>query len=439
MTQTQDWLKKVTPEIFETLSLSDSGSAPAFPVDDFVNSLKESLKLEDLSISTGKMGIIEEDSFFRGLGQKTLSTPLALSPLDGIFHFVMGIDDIKTLISFMEEGKDETPAFSLEDESIVKGVYTYFMTEAIDSIMALNIYKDLSLKISDGAITSISAFAIDITISVKGAHLLGRIIIPNDFYKAFQSHFTFIPPTLDNLENIIDVSIPLSIHTGSVSLTEKELKELEEGDFLLLHNSFYSPSKKKGSFQMRVGRSPLFQVKKQKDGIKILDYLYFYNEENMDENEENPPIGDKFEDDFTDFDEDLDDVDEFDETSDDLDKADEELDEQIQNEAKAAAEPLPEEAPPPPIDEKDTELEVDESFVAPEKTNLSEIPLTIQMEIARFTISLEELKKMSPGFKLPVNINPAQVNLMISGKSIGTGEIIEIGDAIGVKITSLNK
>ena len=75
----------------------------------------------------------------------------------------------------------------------------------------------------------------------------------------------------------------------------------------------------------------------------------------------------------------------------------------------------------------------------PEKTSLSQVPLTVNVEVARFNLSLEELKKMTPGFKLPVNINPLSVNLVVGGKSIGTGEIIQIGETTGVKVIKLNK
>jgi type III secretion system YscQ/HrcQ family protein len=421
MNHSQAWLKKITPDIFDTLSLSDKGTAPPFLLEEFTNVLKESLGQNDLKITLGKMDFIEEGDFLKGLEKRTFSTPLGLFPLDGIFHLIMGINDIKALISSMQE--DLSFCFSLEDEETLKGVYTYFITQGLDAVTKVGIYKDLSFKIMEGEINELLAFAIDFKIHVKGNILSGRILIPKSFYKVFQSHYTFIPPTLENLENIPNIFIPISIHTGSISLTQKELQEVEKGDYLLLYNSFYSPSKEKGSFQMKIGNRSIFQVKKQKDGIKILDYLYFYNEENMDEDD------DSFIDDEEEFEND-----EFDESEQEQEFDEEEpLEDELENEQNDE------------FDEeelKDTQSEMDQessTFLAPEKTSLSDIPLTICMEIARFSISLEELKKLSPGFKLPVNINPSKVNLMISGKCIGTGEIIEIGDAIGVKVNSINK
>lgn len=74
-----------------------------------------------------------------------------------------------------------------------------------------------------------------------------------------------------------------------------------------------------------------------------------------------------------------------------------------------------------------------------ETISISDIPIKIQIEVSRFEVSLEELGRMEPGYKLPIEINPRIVHLTTSGKVIGKGEIIEIGDTIGVKILELYK
>ena len=396
------WMKKISPSIFETLGLSDQGTLPQFPMEEFILSLKESLQLENLSIQLGKMDCIGAESYYSGLGTKTIVIPLSLSPLSGEMYFVMGIDDIKTLISWMQTADTDQGSIALDNQAIVKGLYTYLITQAIDSIMQLKIYKDLSIKITSGNNESLQCFAIDLTISSNIDHLAARMLLPLPLYRSIHSHFTFISPTLENLEGIIDLAIPLSIRTGSVTLSAIELEQVVEGDFLIVRNSFYHLAEGKGSFQMLIGSNPLFQVKKQKDGIKVLDYLYFYNEENMDDIDDDDYLDDDLSDDF--YSEDL----------------DEDLDEKVISTAEEKVAPFAQEA------------------IVPEKTNLSNVSITVNLEVARFTLSLAELKKLGPGVKLPVMINPRYVNLIVSGKSIGTGEVIEIGDTIGVKVTSLN-
>ena len=74
-----------------------------------------------------------------------------------------------------------------------------------------------------------------------------------------------------------------------------------------------------------------------------------------------------------------------------------------------------------------------------ETISLADIPIKINLEVSRFEVTLDELSRMEPGYKLPIEINPRIVHLTTGGKIIGKGEIIEIGDTIGVKILELYK
>ena len=96
--------------------------------------------------------------------------------------------------------------------------------------------------------------------------------------------------------------------------------------------------------------------------------------------------------------------------------------------------------------ELDAELEKELENISPstkesplETISIADIPIKIQIEVSRFEVSLDELSRMEPGYKLPIEINPRLVHLTSSGKVIGKGEIIEIGDTIGVKILELYK
>jgi flagellar motor switch/type III secretory pathway protein FliN len=72
-----------------------------------------------------------------------------------------------------------------------------------------------------------------------------------------------------------------------------------------------------------------------------------------------------------------------------------------------------------------------------ESISVADIPIKISLEVTRFEVTLNELSQMGPGYKLPIEINPRIVHLTVSGKTIGKGEMIEIGDTIGVKILEL--
>jgi flagellar motor switch/type III secretory pathway protein FliN len=91
-------------------------------------------------------------------------------------------------------------------------------------------------------------------------------------------------------------------------------------------------------------------------------------------------------------------------------------------------------------DQLNEELEEFEEKLEPasfESISVADIPIKITLEVSRFEVSLNELSHMEPGYKLPIEINPRIVHLTSSGKAIGKGEMIEIGDTIGVKILEI--
>jgi flagellar motor switch protein FliN len=91
------------------------------------------------------------------------------------------------------------------------------------------------------------------------------------------------------------------------------------------------------------------------------------------------------------------------------------------------------------IDEDDEPIE---SNKAPSK-NLSlpkDIPFPIVVEIGQLKMSLEKLLQLQPGNVLEMTVRPEQgVYLTVHGKRIAQGELIKIGDVLGVKILHLSE
>lgn len=72
-----------------------------------------------------------------------------------------------------------------------------------------------------------------------------------------------------------------------------------------------------------------------------------------------------------------------------------------------------------------------------EKIDVSAISIRIDLELARVRVSLSELQKMAPGQKIPVAMNPRIVNLVVGNKTIGRGEVVEIGESTCIKVLEL--
>ena len=86
-------------------------------------------------------------------------------------------------------------------------------------------------------------------------------------------------------------------------------------------------------------------------------------------------------------------------------------------------------------------------FVIPEETsdpsavnNLSDIPISISVELSRTHLSLKELGTLKDGDVLDLKKRPnEQIDLLVSGKVIGRGELVNVDGEIGVRICSLVK
>ena len=69
-----------------------------------------------------------------------------------------------------------------------------------------------------------------------------------------------------------------------------------------------------------------------------------------------------------------------------------------------------------------------------------DIPLTIHVEVAHLKMPLKTLLSLQPGNTLELKVRPETgVNLTVNGKVIGRGELIQIGDLLGVKVTEITQ
>jgi flagellar motor switch protein FliN len=92
-------------------------------------------------------------------------------------------------------------------------------------------------------------------------------------------------------------------------------------------------------------------------------------------------------------------------------------------------EPVLEEEAPPPQEEK----EEGEPLVP-----RTSIPITITVELGKVKMNADKVLGLEPGNLLELNRAPGErVDLISGGKKIGTGELLRVGDVLGVRILEL--
>jgi len=72
------------------------------------------------------------------------------------------------------------------------------------------------------------------------------------------------------------------------------------------------------------------------------------------------------------------------------------------------------------------------------KTNLDDIPVKLLFELGRTELSLAEIRQLAPGALIPM-LRPLEdsVDIFANGRRIGRGNLVQIGDSMGIRITRL--
>jgi type III secretion protein Q len=73
-----------------------------------------------------------------------------------------------------------------------------------------------------------------------------------------------------------------------------------------------------------------------------------------------------------------------------------------------------------------------------QKTDLDDIPVKLLFELGRVELSLAEIRQLAPGALIPM-LRPLEdsVDILANGRRIGRGNLVQIGDSMGVRITRL--
>ncbi|MER9563296.1 type III secretion system cytoplasmic ring protein SctQ [Mesorhizobium sp. M0571] len=73
-----------------------------------------------------------------------------------------------------------------------------------------------------------------------------------------------------------------------------------------------------------------------------------------------------------------------------------------------------------------------------EESTLDELPVALAFEIGRTAMPLGEVKQLAPGTIVPLaDVTEAIVDIIANGKRVGRGEIVRIGESLGVRIVRM--
>ncbi|GAB4185609.1 MAG: hypothetical protein Tsb0015_02670 [Simkaniaceae bacterium] len=391
------FIPKVESIILESQEIPTWGTPLSFPWEDFNRELKKHFSL-DIHAEPGIAEWKNKDLFLSGLGENPLLSALDVMPLSEKLFVIFPLEDLSKLSSWFVKQSEKPVGFT--GATIQKGFLRFFLLKILNLLEKISFLSDLSFKVTDSPLIDMeNGYSIDIALRKEEHSLWGRIIIPAAFQKALKKHYYNHPLPLTAKQKS-HIQIPLSILAGNTKLSWEQVKSLKSGDFLLLDHCSFNPETKKGSLLLSFNTTPVFQIKLREGGIKILDYAN-YREASM--------------------------TDEFDTEEDTFD---------LEEPQEGRAEEPEEEGHL----EESEELEEDSAKQVPPEEIVSpgNIPVHLHIEIAKVSMSMDKLLSLKPGNLLDLHVHPEQhAYLTVNGKKIGRGQLMQIGETIGIKILEI--
>lgn len=396
MNTNKKWIKRVEQVLEPSLKIPMWENLPEFPFDRLCMALESEFGLKNLKLELKKADWKPGHETLSGFGSSAIAQSIDLTPLASPLFLIFSQEDMHTFISWSLDDH------SFIDEHLYKAYFEFALAKILRSVDNEKIYQDLHPKLSSHTLKNEDTYLIDFSLSCSKGSIAFRIACPHKFYQNFNTYCS--SQSFSILDTTYGKQIPLKLplEAGHVSLALNDWKSIKVGDFLLLDHCTYHPREKKGTMSISLNQKPLFHVKLKEGEIRILDYIFYNEGQTMHDDE----LDDFPEDEFSEeehFDEHPPE-DDFDERS-----PEEETEDEIRFESNK------------------------ENFVSP-----SEVPLTIRAEIGKFQMTLEDLMQLKPGNTIPISTSPEQgVDLTLDGVRIGRGELLQIGDSIGIKINEI--
>jgi flagellar motor switch protein FliN/FliY len=394
----QDWIQNVCLAVEEASEVPLFGHPPTFLVEPFLEALKEALELNDLSLEISNQDFIENGSLLHSLGGNPSVLSFALEPLSSHVYLAMSQEDAGLFAMWTLSSAER--AFAFQDDHLQKGYFLYAMAEVVRCLKKSGNYSDLHIRLGNEDLTQERSFCATIRLSSLNESIFARLIIPQKTQSAIKKHYLSKLPNFYELKSRSGMMIETSLTAGSATLTSIEMHKLQVGDFLILDDCTYHPLTKKGYVQLNVGRFPLVQLKVKESELKVLDYAYKIEGEPIMQEEDN-----------------------------DFPQEASSLDDILEDET-------------PVVDgfelSNDQPVEKIVQSTDSELFHPSAIPLTLSVEVARLSISLEKLLELQPGNILSTHLCvESGVKLCLAGRPIAKGELMNLGDMLGVKITEI--
>ncbi|MCH9611150.1 MAG: hypothetical protein S4CHLAM81_14760 [Chlamydiales bacterium] len=389
--QTFDWIKKIDDALLQLDQKPQFALPSSLPIKAICQRLETLFARSSISIEHQDKGWQKPSALFQGLGDNLSVLAIEWTPLDSELYFLLSEQDLKELMGDLLGGKEvATPFF---DPALSEGFLNYLAIELLQVLEATRYLAPLSPRIGHAPLDiheqlkQSNCFVSDVSLNLGNKHIWGRLLVPEEFRSKLNKQMANLSHLEMTPDQAAKIEVDLKFEMGESSIALSEWKRVAPGDFIVLDRCSFNPDESKGNLTVKLGDDPIFRGKLKQGNIKLLEYP-LYEEVKM---EEDPQVD-------------------------------------------------PEDMPAPDI-LTDGGMDLDSpsgGFVSEANYDVDSLPVHLSVEVGRKRLSVKDLRELAPGNTLDLGITPEQgVDLLVNGKRVGRGELIRMGDTLGVRILSL--
>jgi len=371
----QPWIRQVQ-EIVASKEIPLFGKIPSFPWEQFSQAFGKLFDLKGLEIRHKKSHWLSGEPLLSSFGKQPLTLQIRANLIKEPLYFVIAKEDLPLICNL----------FAKQEMTLQEGFYNYLSLEALHLLNQnpyRKVWKEMSLSLSDPVpLPKENCLCIDLQIGQGENSFFARVICPESFRIALKQ-MAKEDLKLSSLALTQSLPVTLSLTVGHTIISLGDIKSLSVGDCLVVEECSYSLKNKSGELLLSIQNHPLFHALFKPGKLEIETYVLYHEESPMSEK----PISD----------------------------SSSESDAHLWSEEQ--------------------ETSQTEKIVAAAK-----VPITVQIEIGRVEMTLEKLLALKPGNTLELPRSPEEgVHLLVNGRRIGRGDLVQLGESLGVVISELGE